>query len=351
MSGVTIKDIARALNIDPSTVSSCLSGNAVKRRISPERVEEVRQKAEEMGYIPNKLASRIFRRNSKKYLGLVIKNDSAGARVLPVLDFVLSELNLRDDCDFSVLYAPCGDLYEAVREGIGMGIRDFIIVGYVNGSELTGAGLERFPDIRIYAPDYSFDASDREFPFVVSKSGFVREVYFNALAAFLERGCGPVCVVQAYDGGGEIPPAEPGKIFYRVDHVKNLFALGAEVIAPMVRERFWAGACRTVIFRNDSVAIGVMNRMLEWGVKVPEELAIIGFNNSPFAAYARVPLTSVFLPLLENVRIMIGCILEDRELPPVTHSVPTLILRDSTPQWDWTGFAYPVASSEETLYR
>ena len=66
MSSVTIRDIAKALNIAPSTVSSCLNGDTEKRRISQKRIDEVRKKADEMGYIPNQrdMPSYIMREKS-----------------------------------------------------------------------------------------------------------------------------------------------------------------------------------------------------------------------------------------------------------------------------------------------
>jgi DNA-binding LacI/PurR family transcriptional regulator len=44
---------------------------------------------------------------------------------------------------------------------------------------------------------------------------------------------------------------------------------------------------------NDFIAIGVINHFLACGVRVPEEVAVVGFDDSPFAPLARVSLTSV----------------------------------------------------------
>lgn len=345
MSVVTIRDIARALNIDPSTVSSCLSGKAAKRRISPERIEEVRRKAAEMGYIPNKLASRIFRRNSKKYLGLVVRNDTANSRVFPVLDYLMRELALREDCDFSVLYAQEDDLGGAVRNGIGLGIRDFIIIGYVRGADLETIGFEQLPEISVYAADYCFGEGEKELPAVVSRIGFDRTAYYRELCGFLNSaGYGPVNVVQGYESG-EVFQREPDRIYYLFEHIKDLFAFGAEHLAPQVEERVRAGACRTLLLRNDSLAIGVMETLLAHGIRIPEDVAVIGFNNAPFSAYAKVPLTTIAPPVLEGVKLLLKGILEQEELPKELRIAPTLNLRSSVPDWNWEGFVFPVKKS------
>ena len=44
---------------------------------------------------------------------------------------------------------------------------------------------------------------------------------------------------------------------------------------------------------NDFIAIGVMRYFLSKGVRIPEDIAIVGFDDSPFASFAPVPLTTV----------------------------------------------------------
>lgn len=54
----------------------------------------------------------------------------------------------------------------------------------------------------------------------------------------------------------------------------------------------------TAIFvASDEMAIEVINVALAKGVRVPEELSVIGFDDNPIAAHGRVPLTTVRQPL------------------------------------------------------
>jgi LacI family transcriptional regulator len=50
---------------------------------------------------------------------------------------------------------------------------------------------------------------------------------------------------------------------------------------------------------NDFAAIGVMRNLIAMGIRIPADLAVVGFDNSPFAPYAPVPLTSVAQPAAE----------------------------------------------------
>jgi LacI family transcriptional regulator len=51
-----------------------------------------------------------------------------------------------------------------------------------------------------------------------------------------------------------------------------------------------------VICANDLVALGVLQVMIRHGVSVPDDVAIVGFDDIEFASAAAIPLTSVRLP-------------------------------------------------------
>jgi LacI family transcriptional regulator len=83
---------------------------------------------------------------------------------------------------------------------------------------------------------------------------------------------------------------------------------------------------------NDSVAIGAANILLNQRIKVPEEISIAGFGNSPLGEYYRVPLTTVRQP-----KYRLGMAAMDtmqnllRGLPMESQRLPTeLLTRAST---------------------
>lgn len=65
---VTIKDIAGALGVSPSTVTRALAGNS---RISSETTHRIREKAEAMGYVAN-LSARTMQKGASALLGLLL---------------------------------------------------------------------------------------------------------------------------------------------------------------------------------------------------------------------------------------------------------------------------------------
>jgi LacI family transcriptional regulator len=50
---------------------------------------------------------------------------------------------------------------------------------------------------------------------------------------------------------------------------------------------------------SDSIATGALDALHELRLRVPGDVAVVGFDNRPAAAYQRPPLTTVALPLLD----------------------------------------------------
>jgi DNA-binding LacI/PurR family transcriptional regulator len=48
---------------------------------------------------------------------------------------------------------------------------------------------------------------------------------------------------------------------------------------------------------TDRMAMALISRLLERGVRVPEDIAVVGFDDMPYARYAQMPLTTVSIPI------------------------------------------------------
>ena len=91
----------------------------------------------------------------------------------------------------------------------------------------------------------------------------------------------------------------------------------------------------TAIFAfNDSIAIGAMRAAQERGVRVPEDLSIVGFDDLKEATVVSPGLTTVRQPLAEMGRTAVGLLLrllEPRRSGPLQIELPTrLVVRGST---------------------
>jgi LacI family transcriptional regulator len=85
---------------------------------------------------------------------------------------------------------------------------------------------------------------------------------------------------------------------------------------------------------NDLIALGLLQQCVALGVGVPDELAIVGYDDIDFAAAAAVPLTSVRQPRGDLGRTAAKLLLDEAANPEHTHQqvlfTPDLVARAST---------------------
>lgn len=89
----------------------------------------------------------------------------------------------------------------------------------------------------------------------------------------------------------------------------------------------------TAVFTaNDAMAIGALSSLRESGVRVPEDIALVGFDDVPIARYLAPPLTTVSVPIAELGRSGFELLhaLTRGEPPPPTRKLKTaLVVRES----------------------
>lgn len=81
---------------------------------------------------------------------------------------------------------------------------------------------------------------------------------------------------------------------------------------------------------SDSLAVGALDALHQLGTRIPDDIALIGFDNRAFSQYQRPPLTTVALPLVEMGRLagklLLSAILEGQQNHE-THVVPCQLIQ------------------------
>lgn len=94
------------------------------------------------------------------------------------------------------------------------------------------------------------------------------------------------------------------------------------------------GEISAIVVDADIVAIGLIRRLLELGVKLPDELSIVGFDDIQPAKYIFPPLTTVHQDIKEKATLAAHAILEAIVSPSTEKKSyviePSLVLRSST---------------------
>ncbi|PRX44595.1 LacI family transcriptional regulator [Prauserella shujinwangii] len=125
---------------------------------------------------------------------------------------------------------------------------------------------------------------------------------------------------------------DPGEV---IDVVEER-AMNARTAHDAARARFADDRATTAVFcANDLMALGVLRAALNTGRRVPDDLAIVGYDDIEFAADAAVPLTSIRQPTQQIGRAAAQLLVEECDHPE-THAhqqvmfKPELVIRDST---------------------
>ena len=287
---ISIKDIASAAGISPSTVSRALSDHP---RISTETKERIRRLAEEMGYTPSLLARSLVTRDTAT-IGIVITmaSDPFLARLVTSIEEVAQEQGYSVFMSSSYL-DPDREL-EVVGAFHGRRTRGIIVIG----SQIDAGYLQlraRFSlpivlaNCRTYPYSVSTDnlAGARRAAEHLVQLGHRRIAYVANRRSYhsnLDRLTGYQQVLMA-DG---IPVDKD--LIIEGDGTLQGGNAAAQILLSRTRPP-------TAVFCfNDMTAIGVLGALQRAKIRVPEEMSVVGFDDVEFTAHCYPPLTTVRQP-------------------------------------------------------
>ncbi len=99
------------------------------------------------------------------------------------------------------------------------------------------------------------------------------------------------------------------------------------------RELDLADGITAIFAANDAGALGVIHGLLERGIRVPEDVSVIGFDGTPDSAFARPALTTIDAHYEQQGRAAIDTLLSEIEgRPPssVSAAPPQMVVRSTT---------------------
>ncbi len=323
---MNLRDIGKDLGLSYGTVSICLSGNPEKIKLSRATVERVRTYAKEVGYVPSVLARRLFNTSETDApLGIIYKLDTASDKTLTHLRDAMKYLT---DSRREYIIQSCdeGGILNTCKVFLGMKIKRVLLLGYIFDHMLKG--IESLNNLELFIPHYA----SKEVP----KIPQIKCCYANTQDAFvcqlakhvIKIGQGPI----AADLNTQyvLDKRTASKIeLLDVDFHLGLFESGAAV-EKQVMELIGKKRCRTIMLHNDKIAIGLIERLIPNGIRIPEDVSIIGFNNSEISEHSVIPLSTIELSIWNNVKNILFHILNGIELPKVCKCIPTFIPRAST---------------------
>ncbi len=328
-STLTIQDVARAADVSVSTVSRVLND---KDDVAPETYEKVQRVIMELGYTSS-LAAKSMRSRKTNAIGLIVAklNEPFNIEVMKGVDQAII-----DFCYDLIIYTSGHNTADSASDWE----RDYI--ARLNGS-LTDGIIIATPattNLPTAFPLVTIDPhiQNDNFPAVITTN---RDGALSVMEYLVNLGHRRIGFIG---GRSDLQSA----IRRRQGYEDGLNRAGLPVISELIQTgdytRKTGYDCAkkllnlphppTAIFAaNDESAIGVMEAAREAGLRIPEDLSIVGFDNIPQTAHLTPPLTTVDQSIDKMGYIateMLIQLIQGKPLENRLHKIPTrLIVRDS----------------------
>lgn len=288
----SIKDIANVLGVSPSTVSRALNDSP---RISRKTRVAVQQVAEKLGYQPNQLANAL--RSGKSYLVGVIIPRNNSAFFSSVVENIEKVLNKEG---YNIIIALSYESYEKECNNI-----DSLLFTQVDGiiASIANETIEL---------DYYRKIKEKGVPLILFDRGgddlevdYVGIDDYNSSHIIIDHLVGRGCKKIAHISGFSHKRIYKHRLMgYRDALQKNNLQFNERLIIESnlriedgrrVMKQLLELSERpdAVYAAGDFAALGALQVLLENEVKVPQEIALVGFSNESFTSYVSPPISTI----------------------------------------------------------
>ena len=337
MARITLDDVAKKAGVSFKTVSRVLNN---EYGVSEETTEKVKKAIAELNYVPN-TAARSLSRGKARAIGLVIGWPVTSPYSTAMIEETLKE-SMHYGYSLALFSLDHGSSKRIIDACIGRQV-DGLILDTVASENVSLAGQlnamnipcvvvhpnrkENYPKASFVQIDnieaakqavsYLLALGHRAIGFICADIGLNQEDdrYDGYQKAFADAGI-PLNKEWSFYGGGWTPEHSFGYGFAGTMHLlsthKEITALFAE---------------------TDEIAMGIVSAIWQMGLKVPDDISVVGFDDIMFASMIAPPLTTIHQPVDEIIRIsvehLIGMI-DGNEHTPIDMILPTrLIVRET----------------------
>ncbi|PAV30967.1 LacI family transcriptional regulator [Virgibacillus profundi] len=297
---VTIKDVAKATGVSPSTVSRVIADNP---RISPDTKKKVRKAMKDLGYHTN-ISARNLVVKSTKAIGVIMPSSADKALQNPFFPEILRGIgSVTHRMKYSVTLSSGQteeEIYEEVQRMVFGSYVDGVILLYSRlNDRVTNFLIERgFPFVIVGKPyenvngithvDNDNFTAGKEITEHLIDQGHEKIAFIGGskdLFVTIDREAGYEAALQ--EAGHEVSDS------YKI-HTEFLKSGGREAVENLMSLKTPPTG---IVVSDDLMSVGVLSMLEESGVKVPRDVSLVSFNN--------VYLSEIILPALTTVDIQI----------------------------------------------
>jgi len=324
----TIHDIAKALKIDASTVSRALNNSP---RVSQKTKEKILSKANELGYQRNLLASNL-RKNKTNTIGVIVPRISR--------HFFSSVISGIEEAAYDEGYNViiCQSLEQVNREQDIVGtLLANRVAGILLSVSMETKNLDHLLNIKNNGTPFLF--FDRHCDIDGISSVLIDDVQggFDATEHLILNGCKNIGHLSGPQELAIYRNRQAGYIKALKKH--NIPFRPKQVLCSSLMETDGAEGAKTLLSlpnkidglfsANDIAAIGAMKYFKNEGVRIPEDIGIVGFSNEPISGVIDPSLTTIDQPGFQIGQISTKLLLQEINDSPRFKKAKTTILKSS----------------------
>lgn len=307
---VTIYDLAKELNYSPSTISRALNNH---KSISKKTTKEIKKVADQLGYRPNTIAASLRNKKSKT-IGIMI------ARInRPFISTLISGVEeVTRKAGYNVIISQSNDKYENEVNN-SRALYESRIEGLIVSLGMETINTDHFKQfIEKNIPIVFVDRVPEEFnSYKVIVDNY--SAGFRATQHLIDQGC---TRIAHFAGAQHLNVYNLRKKGYIDALKKNGLPINEDLIIDLETMSFEEGSVATekllelqippdgLFSSNDTAAVSAILYAKQKGIKIPEEFAVIGFNDDPMASVVEPSLSTVSHPARQMGQISAQKILE-----------------------------------------
>lgn len=321
----TIKDVAEKAGVTVTTVSRVLNNRGY---ISQETRDKVYRVMDELQYRPNEIARSLSRKRSMM-LGVIIPTIAH--------PFFAEMTNYIENYAFSLGYKIllCNSRLDRVKEKeyINM-LKSHRVDGMIMGSHT----LDVQEYVKLRQPVITFDRQIADIPYISSDN---YQGGVMAAQLLLARGCRRIAHISGNLSLDVLGNRRLEGFFHTLrEHSLEpiVIELGTDVFESSDYERMIRSLFETepevdgLFASSDIIALHVMKVCSSLGIKVPEQMKLIGYDDIPLASLVEPELTTIRQPLEAMSRLAVDLIdkLIQGEKVPLENILPVTLVERKT---------------------
>lgn len=323
--GVTLKNIASQLGLSYTTVSRALNDH---KEIKLSTRKLIKETADSMGYVPNSIAQGLVMKKTKT-IGLILPDITDGfmaelAKEIEIIsnqsgytiflcstnwnkertrDYVKKLIERRVD---GIIMIPTSNDISFLETALKYDTRIIFIGSSLKKIEVKSIQVDNYKAIKIAI--FHLLAKNKK---NIAYLGGGKELFANE-----ER------VIAFKEILTENNLLDPKLIANSHEIRKDGYLLVEELLKKKIK-------FDSIIAFNDIIAMGAIRKLKELNIRIPEDVAIIGFDDSPISSILGIGLTTIKQPIKEMAKLAFNEIIKNKDNKKILLD-PIFIQRNSS---------------------